>query len=77
MYWISFLVLLLISLSILASPIIAVLIAIPFVLAFFVWIGLSRRADQMPTQGPGEPEPTHLTSPSTTDGIWGERQDLD
>jgi len=57
-----------IALSILASPLLAALLAIPLFLAFLVYVGLSRRAD--------EPAAGEASTPRTGDssgGVWGER----
>jgi hypothetical protein len=71
MYVIPLLLVLVVALAMLASPLLAVGLAIPLFLGFLVYVGLNRRADEKV-----EPSASEATSPDEgheSGGIWGER----
>ena len=74
MYWIPILIVAAVCvIGVAWSPIFAVIIAIPALIAFFLFIGLSPRSDEV---HPGTPDQEAAASdePTSTKGIWGERQ---
>ena len=74
MYWIPLLIIAIVCvIGIAWSPIFAVVLAVPALLAFFFFVGFSRRADETEPGAPGQ-EAGSTQSDATTDGIWGERQ---
>ena len=74
MYWIPLLIIAIVCvIGVAWSPVFAVILAIPALLAFFLFVGVSRRADETEPGVPGQEAPA-TREQTTTDGIWGERQ---
>jgi len=75
MYVIPLLVLALVVLvGVAASPIFALIIAVPLFGGFLAYVALQPRADQN-EQGPATAgQPAQPASKSKTEGIWGERE---
>jgi hypothetical protein len=58
-----------------ASPIFAVILAVPLFGAFLAYVAFAPRADEG-TQEPAVPgQPAQPKSESRTKGVWGEQQD--
>ena len=77
MYWIPILIIAVVCVVGVAwSPIFAVILAIPALLAFFLFVGMSARADETEPGVPGqEGSKGRSTGGDTrTDGIWGEKR---
>jgi hypothetical protein len=71
-YVIPLILLLVVALSFLASPILAVIIAIPCFLGFLAFVGLRRRADEtVEAPATGDPPPER---DDASGGIWGEKK---
>ena len=76
MYVIPLVILVVVALvGVWASPIFAVIIAVPLFGAFLAYVAFAPRADQG-TQEPAVPgQPAQPKSRSRTEGAWGEQQD--
>jgi hypothetical protein len=77
MYWIPIVaVAILCVIGVAWSPVFALVLFVPALLTFFVFVGFSRRADETEpgaaVQEPASSSPGHDTT--RTEGIWGERQ---
>jgi hypothetical protein len=74
MYVIPLVVLALVVLvGVAASPIFALIIAVPLFGAFLAYVALQPRADEN-EQEPAAGQPAQPASKSKTEGIWGERE---
>ena len=74
MYWIPILILaVLCVIGVAWSPIFALIIAVPALIAFFAFVGLSPRADEAQQGTPQQPAAENRED-ADSGGMWGERR---